>query len=110
VTAVTNAPRAVVSFSTDTFAGRAETVPIANRGCSFMDDQQRQALVEEIEHHRARIAELLLALLDIEENMKHVLDAPPELSRKADLLRLELRGRRAAFTIGSAHLSAYSPG
>jgi hypothetical protein len=74
-----------------------------------MDDQQRRALMEEIEHHRARIAELLATLHELEENLKHVLEAPPELAHKADLLRLELRGRRAAFTIGSAHLGANSP-
>ena len=74
-----------------------------------MDDLQRQALVEEIEHHRVRIAELLSTLHDLEDNLKHVVEAPPELAHKADLLRLELKGRRAAFTIGSAHLGAHSP-
>ena len=74
-----------------------------------MDDQQRSALVEEIEHHRVRIAELLASLHDLEDNLKNVVEAPPELSDRADLLRLELRGRRAAFTIGSAHLGANSP-
>ena len=73
-----------------------------------MDDQQRRALEDEIEHHRARIAELLATLHDLEDNLKHVLDAPPELAHKAEMLRLELRGRRAAFTIGSAHLGANS--
>ena len=73
-----------------------------------MDNQQRRALESEIEHHRARIAELLATLHDLEDNLKHVLDAPPELAHKADMLRLELRGRRAAFTIGSAHLGANS--
>ena len=73
-----------------------------------MDDQQRRALEGEIEHHRARIAELLATLHDLEDNLKHVLDAPPELAHKAEMLRLELRGRRAAFTIGSAHLGANS--
>ena len=75
-----------------------------------MDDQQRSALVEEIEHHRVRIAELLASLHDLEDNLKNVVEAPPELSDRADLLRLELRGRRAAFTIGSAHLGANTPG
>ena len=73
-----------------------------------MDDQQRRALEDEIEHHRARIGELLATLHDLEDNLKHVLDAPPELAHKAEMLRLELRGRRAAFTIGSAHLGANS--
>ena len=72
-----------------------------------MDEQQRKALVEEIEHHRARIAELLATLHDLEDNLRLVADAPPELLYKAERLRLELRGRRAAFTIGSAHLGAY---
>ena len=71
-----------------------------------MDKEQRQALVEEIEHHRVRIAELLAMLHDLEDNLKHVEDAPMELTHKADMLRLELKGRRAAFTIGSAHLGA----
>lgn len=71
-----------------------------------MDDQQRIALEVEIEHHRARIAELLATLHDLEDNLKLVMDAPPELARKADMLRLELKGRRAAFTIGTAHLGA----
>ena len=75
-----------------------------------MDEHQRRALMDEIEHHRERIAELLAALHDLEDNLKHVADAPPELTRKAEMLRLELRGRRAAFTIGSAHLGAYTPG
>jgi hypothetical protein len=74
-----------------------------------MDDQQRRALVEEIEHHRVRIAELLATLHDLEDNLKHVVEAPPEIARRADLLRLELKGRRAAFTIGSAHLGANTP-
>ena len=73
-----------------------------------MDNQQRRALEDEIEHHRARIAELLATLHDLEDNLKHVLDAPPELAHKAEMLRLELKGRRAAFTIGSAHLGANS--
>ena len=73
-----------------------------------MDDQQRRALEDEIEHHRARISELLATLHDLEDNLKHVLDAPPEFVRKADQLRLELKGRRAAFTIGTAHLGANS--
>ncbi len=71
-----------------------------------MDDQQRSALVDEIEHHRVRIAELLATLHDLEDNLKHVVEAPPELANKAEMLRLELKGRRAAFTIGSAHLGA----
>ena len=74
-----------------------------------MDDQQRRALVEEIEHHRVRIAELLATLHDLEDNLKHDVEAPPEISHKAELLRRELKGRRAAFTIGSAHLGANSP-
>lgn len=71
-----------------------------------MDDEQRSALVEEIEHHRLRIAELLATLHDLEDNLKHLVTAPPELAHRAEMLRLELKGRRAAFTIGSAHLGA----
>lgn len=74
-----------------------------------MDDQQRRALEEEIEHHRVRIAELLATLHELEDNLKHVAEAPPGLAHRADLLRLELKGRRAAFTIGSAHLGANTP-
>jgi hypothetical protein len=75
-----------------------------------MDDQQRVALQTEIEHHRTRIAELLAAIQELEENLRNVMDAPDDqLAHKAEMLRMELKGRRAAFTIGSAHLGANSP-
>jgi predicted nucleic acid-binding Zn-ribbon protein len=74
-----------------------------------MDQEQRMALEGEIEHHRERISELLATLHDLEDNLKNVQDAPEELTNKADALRMELKGRRAAFTIGSAHLGANTP-
>jgi chromosome segregation ATPase len=73
-----------------------------------MDSLQRKALEREIEHHRSRIEELVGILHDLEDNLRQVVDAPEELTRKADLLRMELMGRRAAFSIGSAHLGSHA--
>jgi hypothetical protein len=69
-----------------------------------MDDYQRKMLEIEIEVHRARIAELVESLRDLEENLAQVVDPPEEMSRHVDRLRLELKGRRAAFEVGSSHL------
>jgi predicted nucleic acid-binding Zn-ribbon protein len=69
-----------------------------------MDDYQRKMLEIEVEVHRARIAELLESLRDLEENLAQVVDPPEEMSRNIDRMRLELKGRRAAFEVGSSHL------
>lgn len=71
-----------------------------------MDDYQRRMLEIEVELHRARIAQLLESLRDMEENMASVTDAPGEILQQADRLRIELKGRRAAFAIGNAHLKS----
>ena len=71
-----------------------------------MDDYQRKMLEIEIEVHRARIAQLVESLRDMEDNLAQVIDAPEELNTQADRMRLELKGRRAAYEIGSAHLKS----
>lgn len=69
-----------------------------------MDNYQRKMLEIEIEVHRARIAQLMETLREMEENLAQVVEAPEELTTQADRLRLELKGRRAAYEVGSAHL------
>ncbi len=69
-----------------------------------MDNYQRKMLEIEIEVHRARMAQLIETLREMEENLAQVVDAPEELMTQADRLRLELKGRRAAYEVGSAHL------
>ncbi|HUL96112.1 MAG TPA: hypothetical protein VLT89_08880 [Usitatibacter sp.] len=69
-----------------------------------MDYYQRKMLEIEVEAHRVRIRELIDELRDLEDNLGDIVDAPLEILRQADRLRLELKGRRAAFAIGSAHL------
>jgi hypothetical protein len=69
-----------------------------------MDDYQRKMLEIEVEVHRTRIGELVESLRDLEDNLSQVVDPPEEMSRHVERLRLELKGRRAAFEVGSAHL------
>jgi predicted nucleic acid-binding Zn-ribbon protein len=71
-----------------------------------MDNYQRRMLEIEVETHRARIAQLVESLRDMEENLSQVVDAPEELATQADRMRLELKGRRAAYEVGSAHLKS----
>jgi predicted nucleic acid-binding Zn-ribbon protein len=71
-----------------------------------VDDRQRQSLAQEVQKHHARIVELEDALQDLEENLKQVTDAPEELKTKVERLRMELKGRYAAFSVGTAHLTA----
>lgn len=71
-----------------------------------VDDVQRQSLETEVQSHHARIVELEETLQDIEANLKQVVDAPEELALKAERLRMELKGRYAAFSVGTAHLNA----
>jgi predicted nucleic acid-binding Zn-ribbon protein len=72
-----------------------------------VDDRQRQSLSHEVQSHHARIVELEETLQDLEANLKQVVDAPEELTLKVERLRMELKGRYAAFSVGTAHLSAY---
>jgi len=69
-----------------------------------MDAYQRKMLEIEVELHRARITQLVESLSDMEQNLSQVVEPPEELTVAADRLRLELKGRRAAFEVGSAHL------
>ena len=78
-----------------------------NNWVAFVDDRQRQSLALEVKSHHARIVELEETLQDLEENLKQVVDAPEELALKVERLRMELKGRYAAFSVGTAHLSAY---
>jgi predicted nucleic acid-binding Zn-ribbon protein len=72
-----------------------------------VDDLQRQSLSLEVQTHHERIVELEETLQELEANLKQVVDAPEELRVKAERLRMELKGRYAAFSVGTAHLTAY---
>jgi len=72
-----------------------------------MDEKQRQILEREVEGHRVRIAELVASIRDIEENVAMLVGAPEKFAREAERLRMELKGRRAAFAVGSAHLMSF---
>ena len=72
-----------------------------------LDAREREVLEHEIQHHRVHIAELLRALLDIEENLKQVTDPPEELTREAGALRMALKGRKGAVELGAARLQAF---
>ena len=89
---------------TDSGAALANTEAVDAKWVTAMDNYQRKMLEIEIELHRARIAQLTESLRDMEENLSQVVDAPEELTTQADRLRLELKGRRAAYEVGSAHL------
>ncbi len=65
---------------------------------------ERHALEFEVNYHRARIAELSEALRDIEENLPHVSEPPPELAQQADAIRMELKRRMFAVAVGSSRL------
>jgi hypothetical protein len=69
---------------------------------------EREILDREVMHHRAAIAQLLASLLDIEENLKLIIDPPEELSQEAATIRVALKGRKAAVDVGSARLKAIS--
>jgi hypothetical protein len=70
-----------------------------------MDNSERNNLEREVREHGARIAQLKSSLRDLEENIGHVVGAPPQLAKQAALLRMELRGRTAAFAVGAARLN-----
>ena len=99
MTAVTVRRPALVWF-------RTELLPRGAQNAS-MDDTQKESLEREVEAHRERIAELVSSIRDIEENLAMVVDAPEKVAREAERLRMELKGRRAAFAIGSAHLKSF---
>ena len=67
---------------------------------AMMDDQERKTLEHEVQVHMRRIERLHESLRDSEENLRQVVDAPPELVREVETLRMELRGRKAALAVG----------
>jgi len=85
----------------------AQTHPRRRDDTASMDDHQLQSLEREVEAHRERIAALVESIRDIEDNLAMVVDAPERVAREAERLRMELKGRRAAFAIGSAHLRSF---
>ena len=95
-----------MTFPTDAAGERRQNGLIATVG-ALVDDRQRQSLAHEVQTHHARIVELEETLQDLEANLKQVVDAPEELTLKVERLRMELKGRYAAFSVGTAHLSAY---
>lgn len=78
-------------------------------GMAIVDDRQRHTLELEVKNHRARIVEIESILHDLEERLDQASGTPAELALEAELLRMELQGRRAAFSVGSAHLEAHAP-
>lgn len=66
----------------------------------MMDDLERKTLEHEVQVHMRRIERLHESLRDSEENLRQVVDAPPELVREVETLRMELRGRKAALAVG----------
>jgi hypothetical protein len=63
-----------------------------------MDDNERQRLEIEVREHGARIAQLKSSLRLLEET------PPANAVKQAAALRMELRGRTAAFAVGAARL------
>jgi septal ring factor EnvC (AmiA/AmiB activator) len=72
-----------------------------------MDDKERRALEREVEAHMRRIERIQETLHDSEENLRQVVDAPPELVREVSTLKMELRGRKAALAVGLSLLGIY---
>jgi len=72
-----------------------------------MDDKERKSLEREVETHMRRIEKIQESLSDSEENLRQVVDAPPELTGEVSRLRLELRGRKAALAVGLSLLNIY---
>ena len=68
------------------------------------DDLERLTLLREVREHRDRIAQLKASLRDLEENLAQVVGGPAQLAKQATLMRMELRGRTAAFAVGAARL------
>jgi hypothetical protein len=63
---------------------------------------ERQILEVDVANHEARVAELIAALQDLQEDI----EANPSagLLHQATLLKMELKGRNAAVAVGSARL------
>ncbi|HUJ00130.1 MAG TPA: hypothetical protein VLY46_07840 [Usitatibacter sp.] len=72
-----------------------------------MDETERKSLEKEVESHMRRIEKIQETLTDSEENLRQVVDAPPQLVGEVSRLRLELRGRKAALAVGLSLLGIY---
>jgi len=72
-----------------------------------MDEKERKSLEKEVEAHMRRIEKIQETLSDSEENLRQVVDAPPELTGEVSRLRVELRGRKAALAVGLSLLNIY---
>lgn len=70
-----------------------------------LDSRERRALELEVQEHLRRIEKIQEDLRDREENAAQVVGVPPELVREVNLLRMELRGRKAALAVGLAVLN-----
>ena len=69
-----------------------------------MDEAERMALEREVQIHLARVEELLMALRELEEAAEK--SDPPSKEIVSDMraLRIELRGRMAAISMGESRL------
>jgi hypothetical protein len=70
---------------------------------------ERTSLEFEVNYHRARIAELEDALRAVEEDVARLSDPPPESLRRAEAIRMELKGRSFAVAVGSSRLMSLPP-
>lgn len=84
--------------------GAPQTYVLAAGHTVRMDERQRERLEREVDEHRARVEQLRASLQDMEDNLNQVVDAPPELARSVTALKIEMRGRLAALTLGAACL------
>ena len=71
----------------------------------MIDEKERKALEHEVQAHMRRIEKIQETLHDSEENLRQVVDAPPELTGEVSRLKLELRGRKAALAVGLSLLN-----
>ncbi|HXZ48249.1 MAG TPA: hypothetical protein VEG27_04460 [Usitatibacter sp.] len=72
-----------------------------------MEDEERKTLEREVQTHLHRIERIHETLRDSEENLRQIVDAPPELVKEVDTLKMELRGRKAALAVGLSLLGIY---
>ncbi len=75
---------------------------------TLMDNRERETLEKEVERHRRKIDELVRELRNLETIICHAANAPPQLIRHAVLIRVALKGRRAAVELGAARLEAFA--
>jgi hypothetical protein len=70
---------------------------------------ERTSLQFEVNYHRARIAQLEDALRAVEEDVARLPEPPPEFLRRAEAIRMELKGRSFAVAVGSSRLMSLPP-